>query len=71
MGSNIIDKIKNKIYWWLSFRNLKLPHGTYIDQRGLILSSKENLLVGKYIYISAPMQQYYANTQKSKYKTML
>ena len=51
MSSKIINRIKNKIYWWISFKDLDLPQGTYIDQRGLIITGKENFNIGKHVYI--------------------
>ena len=51
MKKKIIDKIKNSIYWWISFQDLGLPKGTYIDQRGLILTGKDNFHIGKHVYI--------------------
>lgn len=47
----IIDRIKNKIFWWLSFKNLRLPKGTYIDQRGFIVTDNDNFNIGKHVYI--------------------
>lgn len=47
----IIDRIKNKLYWWLTFKDLGLQKGTYIDQRGLILQGETNLHIGKHVYI--------------------
>ena len=47
----LVDRIKNKINWWLAFRHLDMPKQSYIDQRGMVLIGEKNLHIGRHVYI--------------------
>lgn len=59
---DILDKIRNKLYWGL-IRRKQINPKSYIDPRGLILNNYDNLLLGDNVYIGPNATLYCSYTK--------